>query len=413
MEIDGDGELQQAVRFALFHALQAGARAERRAIPAKGLTGPGYDGHAFWDTEMFRAPGAHLHAAHGGRRRAALAPRTLDLALGAREDAGARGRRVPVADDPRAGVLGVLAGRNRGVPHQRRHRGRGHPVPAVDRRRGVRGHHGLELLVQTARLWRSLGHHDHAGASTSTASPARTSTPRWPTTTSHEPDGRAEPARRPRSRPPRGSAAALGVDVEEIAAWRDAATAMHMPFDERLQVHPQSEGFTAHACSTSTSAQYPLLLHVPYFQLYRTQVVKQADLVLALLHARQPLHPRGEGARLRLLRADHRARFVAVGVHAGGRGGRGRASGARLRLLRRGRPDGPRQPDGQHARRAAHRVAGRIVDRGGGRIRRDARPRRRARLPPRLPAVDPARVPGTFRGSCVRVEVRGQGPTRS
>ena len=51
VEIEGDGELQQAVRFALFHTLQAGARAERRAIPAKGLTGPGYDGHAFWDTE--------------------------------------------------------------------------------------------------------------------------------------------------------------------------------------------------------------------------------------------------------------------------------------------------------------------------------------------------------------------------
>ena len=36
--------------------LQAGARAERRAIPAKGLTGTGYDGHAFWDTETFVLP---------------------------------------------------------------------------------------------------------------------------------------------------------------------------------------------------------------------------------------------------------------------------------------------------------------------------------------------------------------------
>ena len=53
VEVDGDAELQQAVRFALFHVLQAGARAERRPIPAKGLTGPGYDGHTFWDTETF------------------------------------------------------------------------------------------------------------------------------------------------------------------------------------------------------------------------------------------------------------------------------------------------------------------------------------------------------------------------
>ncbi|MDQ1402441.1 MAG: alpha,alpha-trehalose phosphorylase, partial [Actinomycetota bacterium] len=56
VEIDGDLEIEQAARFAMFHILQAGARAEGRAIPAKGLTGSGYDGHAFWDTESFVLP---------------------------------------------------------------------------------------------------------------------------------------------------------------------------------------------------------------------------------------------------------------------------------------------------------------------------------------------------------------------
>ncbi len=56
VEIEGDAELQQAVRFGMFHALQAGARGEQRAIAAKGLTGSGYDGHAFWDTEVFVLP---------------------------------------------------------------------------------------------------------------------------------------------------------------------------------------------------------------------------------------------------------------------------------------------------------------------------------------------------------------------
>jgi alpha,alpha-trehalose phosphorylase len=51
VELEGDAEIQQAVRFGLFHILQAGARAEYRPIPAKGLTGTGYDGHTFWDTE--------------------------------------------------------------------------------------------------------------------------------------------------------------------------------------------------------------------------------------------------------------------------------------------------------------------------------------------------------------------------
>ena len=66
----------------VFHVLQAGARAERRAIPAKGLTGRGYDGHTFWDMETFVLAGAHLHRARGRRRRPALAP--FDARAGAR-----------------------------------------------------------------------------------------------------------------------------------------------------------------------------------------------------------------------------------------------------------------------------------------------------------------------------------------
>jgi alpha,alpha-trehalose phosphorylase len=56
VELDGDPALQQAVRFALFHVVQAAARAEQRAIPAKGLTGSGYDGHTFWDMEEYTLP---------------------------------------------------------------------------------------------------------------------------------------------------------------------------------------------------------------------------------------------------------------------------------------------------------------------------------------------------------------------
>jgi alpha,alpha-trehalose phosphorylase len=77
----------------------------------------------------------------------------------------------------------------------------------------------------------------------------------------------------------------LGVDAEEAASWRDAAAAMVIPYDERLGVHPQSENFTNHArwdFAATKPDHYPLLLNFPYFDLYRKQVVKQADLVLAL-----------------------------------------------------------------------------------------------------------------------------------
>jgi trehalose/maltose hydrolase-like predicted phosphorylase len=75
----------------------------------------------------------------------------------------------------------------------------------------------------------------------------------------------------------------FGVDSDEEAAWRDAAAAVYVPYDEALGVHPQSEGFTGYAVwdFEGYKDRYPLLLHAPYFQLYRTQVVKQADLMLA------------------------------------------------------------------------------------------------------------------------------------
>ena len=128
VEIEGDAELQQAVRVAVFHVLQAGARAERRAIGAKGLTGPGYDGHTFWDTETFCLPVlSHLAPGRRGGRPALAA---VDPAPGPRAGraAGPGRRRVPVADDPRPGVLRLLAGRHGGVPHQRRHRRRRPPA---------------------------------------------------------------------------------------------------------------------------------------------------------------------------------------------------------------------------------------------------------------------------------------------
>src|SRR5262249_46200709 len=80
-------------------------------------------------------------------------------------------------------------------------------------------------------------------------------------------------------------AAKLGVGPEETASWRDAADKIMIPYDDALRVHSQADDFTQHAMwdfAATTAEQYPLLLHFPYFDLYRKQVVKQADLVLAL-----------------------------------------------------------------------------------------------------------------------------------
>ncbi|HEX6025631.1 MAG TPA: family 65 glycosyl hydrolase, partial [Solirubrobacter sp.] len=284
VEIDGDAELQQAVRFGLFHALQAGARAERRAIPAKGLTGPGYDGHAFWDTETYVLPLLTYTQPQAAADALRWRHGTLDLALERARTLGLEGAAFPwrtirgqecSAYWP-AGTAGFHVNADIADAVIRYVRATGDEE--------FEAGPGLELLVHTARLWRSLGHHDHTGAFhiegvTGPDEYSALADDNVYTNLMAEQNLRmaAETAARHRD-----AAAALGVDDEEIAAWRDAAAAIYVPYDERLQVHPQSVGFTGYAPLDLTDRTYPLMLSVPYFQLYRTQVVKQADLVLAL-----------------------------------------------------------------------------------------------------------------------------------
>ena len=67
-------------RFAIFQVVQAVARAEQRAIPAKGLTGRGYDGHTFWDTEAYTLPVLTYAAPYAARDALLWRHATLDLA---------------------------------------------------------------------------------------------------------------------------------------------------------------------------------------------------------------------------------------------------------------------------------------------------------------------------------------------
>ena len=163
VELEGDAELQQAVRFALFHTLQAGARGEQRAIAAKGLTGPGYDGHTFWDTEAFvlavltyTAPSA---AADALRWRQG----TLELARARAHTLGLRGAAFPwrtiqgeeCSSYWPAGTAGFHINADIAVAVTR--------YLAATSDEDFERDTALELLVETARLWRSLGHHDARG----------------------------------------------------------------------------------------------------------------------------------------------------------------------------------------------------------------------------------------------------------
>jgi alpha,alpha-trehalose phosphorylase len=147
---------------------------------------------------------------------------------------------------------------------------------------------GLELLVETARLWRSLGHHDAEGrfridGVTGPDEYSAIADNNVYTNLMAERNMRlaAEAAERNPDQ-----AQTLGVDMEEAASWRDAAEKILIPYDEGRGVHPQAEGFTEHEVwdfDGTSPDQYPLFLHFPYFDIYRKQVVKQSDLVMAML----------------------------------------------------------------------------------------------------------------------------------
>ena len=378
VEVDGDGEIQQAVRFGLFHILQAGARAEFRPIAAKGLTGTGYDGHTFWDTETFVLP--VLTYTHPSAAGDALRWRHLILAEAKQHaiDLGLAGAAFPwrtIRGQECSGYwpAGTAAFHiNADIAN------------AVDRYLDAtqddkfEQEAGLELMVETARLWRSLGQHDAMGrfriegvtgpdeysaikdnniytnlmAQRNLSCAARLAEKQFRRGRSARRDhgggrllarrrgGDVHPVRRtPRRAPPaRGLYRLRQVGLQEHPGGKLSAAAA-LPV---LPALPQAGG----------QAGGPGARHVP---------------------APGRVHPRAEGPQLRLLRAADRAGLLAVGLHPGRGRRRGRPAGPGPRLPGRGRADGPGRRGAQHLGRRTHGLAGRGVDGAGGRLRRDAR----------------------------------------
>ena len=171
-----------------------------------------------------------------------------------------------------------------------------------------------------------------------------------------------------------------------MASWRDAAKSMHIPFDEVLGVHPQSEGFTHHEewdFENTPAEKYPLLLHYPYFDLYRKQVVKQADLVLAMQLRPDAFTPEQMARNFAYYEAvTVRDSSLSACTQAVVAARTGHLDLAYDYLAEAALVD-LQQPGGQHRRRRAHRVAGGHLERRRRRVRRHGVRLRRACRSPR------------------------------
>lgn len=289
VEIDGDDELQQALRFSVFALLTGTACTSGAPVGAKGLTGLGYSGHTFWDIEGFVIPTLSLLVPDAAARLLAWRASTLDAARARARVLGLQGAsfawRTIDGRETSAYWPASTAAMHVNADISRAFWLHGHITGADPVALGA-----LEVLVETARLWISLGHHDVDGG--------------WHLFGMTGPDeytGVVEDnvftnlmARRNLIRAAEvcqehtEEAAALGVDGEELASWHAAARAVHVPWDEHLRVHPMNTLFTSYRpWRFAEDDPYPIEAHHHYAKIYRHQVLKQADLELALWWCRE------------------------------------------------------------------------------------------------------------------------------
>lgn len=173
--IDGDDELQLGVRFALFHLMATVADDGEAAVGARGLSGPGYRGHVFWDADTFVLP--FLAATHPDAARAMIAYRLhrLPAALAAARRQERAGARFPWESAASGRDVTPSSARNRTgqlVPI-RTGQLEEHIVAQVawsascytdwTGDEAFAGGPGRDLLVATARYWASRIRHDEDG----------------------------------------------------------------------------------------------------------------------------------------------------------------------------------------------------------------------------------------------------------
>ncbi|WP_222928387.1 glycoside hydrolase family 65 protein [Cellulomonas telluris] len=288
--VEGDDELQQAVRLAVLHTVQASACVEGTGLRAKGLTGLGYHGHTFWDAEGFVLPvldhvlpsaaAAHLRWRHATLPRAVERARTLGLPGAAFPWRTISGAECSGYWPASTAAVHVTADITDALVRHVATTG----DDALEREIGV------DLLVHTARFWMGRGHRTDDGAfhvHGVTGPDEYTAVVDDNTYTNllvvRSLEAAADVARRwPHE------ARRLGVDDDERAAWTSAAAAVVVPYADDLGVTEQSAGFTRNPVwdfSRPRDGWTPFEDRVHYTELYRHQLVKQADLVLALMVA--------------------------------------------------------------------------------------------------------------------------------
>jgi alpha,alpha-trehalose phosphorylase len=297
VEIAGDEALQQGIRFNQFHLLQSVGRDGKTNIAAKGVTGEGYEGHYFWDTEIYIFPFFLYSKPEIARK--LLEYRYAGLAKArerARQMSHAKGALYPwrtIAGDECSAYYPA------GTAQYHINADIAYSIKLYFEASGDLDYMAAalaEIVLETARIWIGIGGYDREGRfciNEVTGPDEYTAL----VNNNYYTNAMAQMHLRfaadisdtlARERPADMAriAAAIGLDAGEVAEWRRADSLMALPYDSALGIHAQDDSFLSKKrwdFEGTPPQNYPLLLNYHPLVIYRHQVCKQADVVLALL----------------------------------------------------------------------------------------------------------------------------------
>ena len=297
IDVDVDERTQGAIRWNLFQTFQATALLDGHGMPAKGLTGDGYDGHTFWDAEAMVLPSLVYTQPHLARSMLSYRSSTLPRARQRAAELHHGGALYPWRTiDGREASAFFEAGTAQYHIDADIAYAVNRYVRATSDMDYLRSE-GIDILVETARLWACTGFFDSAGKfhihgvtgpdEYSALVDDNTYTNVMAAANFDAAVHWLDYLRRVDEQSWAQACERLGVSDEETALWTRASESMTIVYDEALGVHGQDAGFLTHKVwdfASTPAEMYPLLLHYHPLTIYRHQVLKQADLVLALIN---------------------------------------------------------------------------------------------------------------------------------
>ena len=293
VEIMGDEDLDLAMSFNMYQLFCSAPRIPGYSMAAKGLTGEGYEGHYFWDTEMYALPFFALTDAKLAENILHFRYRTLDKA---RENAGLLGHKKgalypwrTITGEECSGYFpsGTAAYHINGAVSYAIIQ---YFLATADEEFILR--EGAEMLIEISRLWLDTGNYDRKGRfvinevtgpdeytcmvdnnfyTNCAAAHGMNWTIKLLEKFADTPEIISLKQR-------------LALTDKEISEISKAAASIYLPYDEELGINPQDDSFLQKPIwdlASTPKEEFPLLLHYHPLHLYRYQVCKQADTVLA------------------------------------------------------------------------------------------------------------------------------------